>query len=318
MAYFLTATLTERDSVHFQVREFLKFVTRSRTRAAGTAVLGLLLPPFGFVAAGMVGLVTLKYGVADGALILAASVAVSSAVMLLVLHSADAALLFAVSMGLPILFLAAILRTTASQGAALASAGLLGGSVIAAVHLLTADPVAWWRGVLETFLIDRMQRGAAPDPATVESLRAVTEKLAPLMTGAPTGIAVGAMVLLFLARWGHAVLDNPGGFGKEFRALRLDRRVAVAALVLGLSAIFFRGFASGLLPELFNLVVALYVIQGIAVAHALVKHRQASSGWLVAMYILVVLMPPLAMILLSVTGFSDTWLNYRARYGAQT
>lgn len=300
------------------MREFLKFVTRSRTHAAGTAVLGLLLPPFGFVAAAVVGLVTLKHGVADGALILAASVAVSSAVMLLVLPSADAAFLFAVSMGLPVLALATVLRYTGSQGSALACAGLLGGSAIAAVHLFTASPVAWWRGVLETFLVDRIQDGSAPDPAAVESLRGVAEKLAPLMTGAPTGIAIGTMVLLFLARWGHAVLDNPGGFGKEFRALRLDRRVALVSVLVGLSAIFFGGFASGLLPELFNLVVALYVLQGIAVAHALVKHRQASSGWLAAMYILVVLMPPLAMIVLSVTGFSDTWLDYRSRYGAHS
>lgn len=300
------------------MREFLKFVTRSRTHAAGTAALGLLLPPFGFVAAGTVGLVTLKYGVADGALILAASVAVSSAVMLVVLHSADAAILFAVSMGLPVLLLATVLRYTGSQGAALEAAGVLGGAVIAAVHLLTADPVAWWRGLLEFFLVERIQRGSAPDPATVESLREMAERLAPLMSGAPTGIAIGATVLLFLARWGHAVLDNPGGFGQEFRALRLDRRAAYAAVALGLSAMFFRGFASGLLPELFNLVVALYVLQGIAVAHALVRHYQASSGWLVGMYVLVVLMPPLAMILLSVTGFSDTWLDYRSRYGAQS
>ena len=299
------------------MREFLKFVTRSRIHAAATAVLALLLPPFGFVAAAMVGLVTLKYGIADGALILAASVAVSSALMLVALHSADAAILFAVSMGLPVLLLAAVLRYTSSQGAALASAGLIGGCVIAAIHLLTADPVAWWRRMLEIVLVERMQSGDAPNPATAESLRQVVESLAPHMPGAPTGIAIGAMVLLFLARWGHAVLDNPGGFGKEFRALRMDRRVAFAAIALGLGAVFLRGFASGLLPELFNLVVALYVVQGIAVAHAVVKQRRASGGWLAGMYLLLAL-PPLSGILmigLSVAGFSDAWLDYRARYG---
>ncbi len=300
------------------MREVLKFLTRSRTRAAGTAVLGLLLPPFGFVAAGMVGLVTLKYGVADGALILAASAAVSSAVMLLVLQSADAAVLFSVTMGLPILLLATVLRYTASQGAALATAGVLGGTIIAGIHLFSDNPVAWWRGVLDSILVERVQRGGAADPATVESLREISEKLAPLMTGAPTGIAVGTMVILFLSRWGHAVLDNPGGFGKEFRALRLDSRVAYLCIALGLGAIFFSGLASGLLPELFNLLAALYVLQGIAVAHALVNHHRASRGWLVAMYLMVVLMPPLAMIVLSVAGFSDTWLDYRRRYGAQT
>jgi hypothetical protein len=149
-------------------------------------------------------------------------------------------------------------------------------------------------------------------------LNDLIETLAPLMKGAPTGIAIGAMVLLLVARWGHSVLDNPGGFGKEFRALRLDRRVAFATVALGLGALFFGGFASGLLPQLFNLVVALYVVQGIAVAHALVTHRRASFNWLVAMYMLIVLLPPLGMMLLSVTGFSDTWLDYRARYSGHT
>ncbi len=300
------------------MRNFLKFVTRSRIHAAGTAALGLLLPPFGFVAAGIVGVVTLKYGVADGALVLAASVAVSSAIMLVLFQSADPAIIFAVSMGVPILLLAAVLRYTNSQGAALAAAGSLGAAAIATVHLLTADPVAWWRGVLESFLVDRLQLGRTPDPAVVESLREMAEKLAPLMSGAPTGIAIGSMLLLLLARWGHAVLDNPGGFGKEFRALKLDKRFAYAAVLLGLSAIIFSEFASGLLPELFNLLVVLFVLQGIAIAHALVKHHRASSGWIFGMYIMVVLAPPLAMILLSVTGFSDTWLNYRGRFGAQT
>ena len=296
---------------------FLKFITRSRIHAAGTAVLGLLLPPFGFVAAAIVGLVTLKYGVADGLLILAASVAVSSALMLIVFQSADPALLFALSMGVPVLLLAAVLRYTASQGAALTAAGVLGGTFIAGVHLLASDPVAWWRSVLESFLVERLQRGTEPDPAMVESLREMADKLAPLMTGAPVGIAVGAMIILFLSRWGHAVVDNPGGFGKEFRSLRLDKRVAYLSVALGVCAMFFGGFANGLLPELFTLMIVLYVLQGVAVAHALVKQRRSSSGWLAAMYILLVLMPPLAMILLSVAGFSDTWLDYRTRYGAQ-
>lgn len=296
----------------------LKFIVRSRIHAGGTAAVSLVLPPFGFVAAGVVGLVTLKYGAADGALILASSVALSSGVMLLVFQSADPALLFALSMGLPVLILAVVLRYTVDQGAALAAAGVLGGLVITAVHLLTADPVAWWRGVLEKFLVERLQRGGSPDPAAVESLSRIAEKLAPLMTGAPAGVAIGALLLLFLARWSHAVLDNPGGFGKEFRALRLDHRVAYATIAITLAALLFARAAGGLMPELFHLVVALYVVQGVAVVHALVTHRQASNTWLVLMYLLLVLVPPLAMIVLSAAGFSDTWIDYRARYAGQS
>lgn len=300
------------------MREFLKLITRSRVHAAGTAVLSLLLPPFGFVAAALVGLVTLKYGIADGALILAASVAVSSAIMMLAFQSADPALLFAVSMGLPVLLLAAVLQYTNSQGTSLATAGVLGGVALAAVHLLTANPVAWWRGVLEALVFDRQIAGQVTDPAAVESLREAVDKLAPLMAEAPAGIAIGAVLVLFLSRWAHAVLDNPGGFGKEFRALRLDKRVAYVALGLVAGAIIFGQAASGLLPRLLDLVIALYVVQGVAVAHALVNHRRASKTWLVTLYLVLVLAPPLAIIVLSVAGFSDTWVDYRARFGAGT
>lgn len=295
----------------------LKFITRSRIHATGSAALGLLIPPFGFVAAGIIGLTTLRYGIADGALILAASLAVSSGILLVALQSADAALVFALTMGLPVYLLAVVLRYTASQGMALAAAGVLSGSAIAVLHLLSSDPAGWWRWALTKLLVERMHRaGPPPDPAATAPLQELIDKLAPLMTGAPIGIAVGAMMLLFLARWGHSVLDNPGGFGKEFRALKLDRRVAYLGIALAAGAMFFGELAHGMLPELFNLVIALYVVQGAAVVHSLVKQRQASTGWLAAMYLLLMLAPPLAMVVLSVTGFSDAWMDYRARAGA--
>ncbi|HEY5701611.1 MAG TPA: hypothetical protein VIT83_05940, partial [Gammaproteobacteria bacterium] len=261
----------------------LKFVTRSRLHASASAAISLLVPPFGFVAAGIIGLVTLRYGIADGALILAASLAVSSGVMLIAVQSADAALIFALTMGAPVFLLAIVLRYSSSQGMALAAAGALGGSAILLLHLVSSDPVGWWRWALTKLLVERMHRaGPPPDPAALAPLQELIDKLAPLMTGAPVGIAVGAMILLFLARWGHSVLDNPGGFGKEFRALRLDRRMAYVGIVLALGATFYGAAAHGLLAQLFNLLIALYVVQGVAVVHSLVKQREASTGWLVA------------------------------------
>lgn len=306
----------DRLPVLSPVQGFLKLVTRSRTNAVGMAALMILLPPFGFVAAGVIGLVTLKFGIADGALILAASLAVSAGVMLIAFQSADPAILFAMTMGLPVFLLAMVLRYTASQGVTLASAGVLGCVGIGAVHLFTADPVAWWRGLLETLVVERMQRGRAPmDAKTLDSLNELVDFFTPLMAGAPAGIAIGAMLLLFLARWGHALLENPGGFGKEFRALKLDRRVAYVGIGIGVGAIFIENFAHGLLPAMFNMVIALYVVQGAAIAHALVNQQRAASGWLVTMYLLLV-MPitsVLMLILLSVMGFSDTWVDYRQR-----
>ena len=51
----------------------VRFMVRSRTHAIATAVIGMLLPPFSFVTGGIIGLTVLRYGLADGALVLAVS-----------------------------------------------------------------------------------------------------------------------------------------------------------------------------------------------------------------------------------------------------
>ena len=65
---------------------------------------------------------------------------------------------------------------------------------------------------------------------------------------------------------------------------------------------------------LFQLALVLYVIQGIALVHALIAHRKAALGWLVTMYVSLMLLWPVAMVALAVAGFSDTWVDYRARW----
>ena len=47
----------------------------------------------------------------------------------------------------------------------------------------------------------------------------------------------GLMLTLVLARWWHAVLDNPGGFGREFRALRVGRTPLVVSAAVAAQAI---------------------------------------------------------------------------------
>jgi len=77
-----------------------------------------------------------------------------------------------------------------------------------------------------------------------------------------------------------------------------------------------RSLHTDLSPELFQLVVVMYTFQGIAMVHGLVAARAASAGWLVTMYLVLILLPPTAVIALSAAGFSDTWVDYRRRWGA--
>jgi Predicted membrane protein (DUF2232) len=290
---------------------------RSRVHAISVAVIGMLLPPFSFVTGGIIGVAVLRYGLADGALVLAVSMAVSTLAMGLALGTYQPVVIFVLFTGLPILLLAQVLRQTDSQGTTLTAAGALGALVLVGIHLLTADPVVWWRAKLERFVAQPI-REANPDlaPEMLKQLDQAMQGMSMLMLSLPAATVVGAMLILWLARWMHATLDNPGGFGKEFRALRMDQRVAFAGVALALLAIFAGNFAGGLFRGLLVLVIVVYTIQGIALVHAVVHKRGASVAWLVAVYAGIVIMPPAAILGLALTGFSDAWFDFRRRWGA--
>lgn len=152
-----------------------------------------------------------------------------------------------------------------------------------------------------------------------EQLSALIHTLAPIMTGlVVAGTVLGLALTLFLARWWHALVDNPGGFGREFRALRLDRRFAPVAVLIVLVALLANALTGGLAGELALVVVVLYMLQGLAVIHAIVNMRGASVGWLVGVYLLLFLLPPQVMMLLALIGFTDMWMNLRARAGRRS
>lgn len=295
----------------------MRFIVRSRTHAMSLAVIGMLVPPFSFVTGGIIGLTALRYGLADGALVLAVSMALSTLAMGLLLGTYQPVVIFILFTGLPVLFLAQVLRRTDSQGITLAAAGAMGAVVLAGIHLLTADPVAWWRAKLEHYVAQPI-RQANPDlqPEMLEQLDQAMEGMSTLMLSLPAATVVGAMLILWLARWMHATLDNPGGFGKEFRALRMDRRVAYVTVALALLAILAGNFAGGLFRGMLVLVIIMYTIQGIALVHAVVHKRSGSAAWLVAVYAGLVILPPAAILGLALTGFSDTWFDFRRRWGA--
>ena len=288
---------------------FLRFVTRSRHHAVGVSALSLLVPPFSFVAGAVIGLATLRYGMGEGALVLAGSALVFAAAMWGLAGSIAPAVLFVAVTGLPALALCALLRATSSQGFVLAAAALAAGAWIVALYLAVADPVAWWVESLKTFFAARTGGGAG-----TPEIEELAEFLAPVLTGFPIAVMVTSILVVFLARWSHAALDNPGGFGREFRALRLGRRFAAGAGVVVVVALFAASREAGMGHDLAMLIVAAYAIQGIALVHGLVALRGGARGWIVAMYASLLLVTPITVLALSVAGFSDTWFDYRARF----
>ena len=185
---------------------FLRFVTRSRYHAVGVSALSLLMPPFSFVAAAIIGLATLRYGAGEGAVVLAGSAVLFALAMWGFAMSAAPVVVFVAVTGLPALALCALLRATSSQSLVLAAAALAAGASIIALYLLVADPVAWWTALVRDFLAARGD-GVGVDP---QSLDPLVELLAPMITGLPAAVVVTSMAAVFLARWGSCGARQSG------------------------------------------------------------------------------------------------------------
>jgi len=275
------------------------------------AMLGLLLPPLGYISAAAVALVTLRLGLAEAAKVVGGSIVATAVLGGLLLGNPMAPLAFLLVLWLPLVVTAWSLRRTADLARSLLLAGLFGVMVVFGFHAGVDDPAGWWRELLY-----RMVEQTTAEQQEV--LRPLLDDMAGLMTGMVAAAATfGVALSLFLARWWQAALYNPGGFRSEFHALRLGRAATGVTLVLLLAAwMQLPGLA--MLTDLLPLALLLHLLQGVALVHGLVARTGANVGWLVAMYVMLLL--PMVMtqiaLTLAVAGMVDNWMDFRTRLAA--
>lgn len=296
----------------------MRFLANSIMRGPMMAVLvvsvaalsGLLFPPLGYLSAAGTGLVTLRLGLAATARVLTGAVLFTGLAGAVLLGNPLLPLGFLLALWLPMVVVAWSLRRTANLARSLHLAALFGLMVVLGFHFYVDDATAWWTEFLGKLFAE------APAGQQAVLLPALNE-IAGLMTGmVGAATALGLMLSLLLARWWQAMLYNPGGFREEFHALRMGQ-VTAGLLVLLLVAIGLQGAGTGLLRDVLPLMLLLLMWQGLALLHALIALRGMRQGWLVAVYVLL-LLPMLTLqmvILLAMAGGVDNWVNFRARAG---
>jgi hypothetical protein len=297
---------------------FAAFVMRGPAHAGAVATAGLLaglvVPPFAWLSSVVLALVALRLGAAALLRVALPSLAAVALAGWIVWDRPGALFLAGLAAWVPVVIVALVLRWRVRLDDALLAACALGWVVVLAVRLAVADPVAAWHGLLlEAFPPERL---AADMQVSAEALRQVIERMAPLMTGVlAASVVFGTITGLLLARWWQAVLYNPGGFQREFHALRLGRVAAAVTAVVCAGAI-----ASGvaLLEALALTLVALYVFQGLAVVHGVVAARGMATGWLTGLYLLGIILPPQVMTGLTLVGIVDAWADFRRGAAAQS
>jgi len=194
------------------------------------------------------------------------------------------------------------------------SVTLVACALVLLVHLLLGDPT----GVLMP-LVDHVR------PALEETARTLSEmgvQRTPEEIGEATArvawataawmVLLHTMLAMFLGLWAFGSLREPGLFGSQFRAMKLGRFVAwvaVAALGVSLMSQWLTGSAWQPAEDVLFVLACAFLLQALAVVHALRDAQVIGPALLVLTYVAVVLLP-MAVVGL---GFADSWVRLRER-----
>ena len=202
----------------------------------------------------------------------------------------------------PVLLLAVLLVTTRSLtlttqvSVILAVAGLLG------FHVVVADPVAFWEPVLVTM----------GELARQSGLELNTELLnAELMTVSTTlafWILPTAAMLL-----GYGLYRKLPGETRSyglFRDLSFGKVIAVALAIVSLLAF---AIDSSVLQGVAAVLFVAFCVQGVALVHWMHAQEMLPLGVVISMYILLPLLQVLLVTVLAVFGYMDAWFEFRRR-----
>lgn len=147
----------------------------------------------------------------------------------------------------------------------------------------------------------------------------VLVQLQPLVEPMISGVLAALHALVFilcllLGRFWQSTFYNPGGFGTEFKQLRLP-------LVFSLPVILVLLSASQLAPELAGIMPVFTIplmIAGLALFHGLVSITKASPTWMVVIYIGLFVLGPYMYTLLIFVALLDSSFNFRERLKKDT
>lgn len=273
------------------MRAVAEFIMRGRMQATLVVVGSAALPLLFWLCAASGSLVLLRRGMSD-----AFGILVWALLPALVWWFLGDPSILLIMLGT--LVLAQILRLTGSWTNTLLASVVLGGMFALILAATSVELIE----VLADTVRKVLQQFADEGEMSAEQLASLHESLTPAVTGLlASSLQVVCLLCLVLARYWQAALYNLGGFGREFRAVRLKWPVALALLLgflvmpkLGVQAAIFAPICT--VPLLFA---------GLALGHGLIEMKRLSSFWLIGMYIAVLMLGNLICLLAVVDGLFD-------------
>ena len=269
----------------------------------------LILPPFNYLASGVIALTTLRMGPKEGAKIVAATLLIFTLLAGLMLKQIYISGLFLLSSWLPVFGISLALGYTRSLAAALLAAGGLGIMLVLAMHSVVAEPVLWWQEMIEPFMAMFAKEPNWLNEADTQLLIvSLSEMMTSLMAA---GFSINIILSLLIGRAWQAKLYNEGGFASEFYQFKLGQSAAILTIVMMVIAISPIGQSLLVLKDCLPIMLLMFTLQGLSVVHSIVKTRQKHRFWLIVVYVLLVVKMPQMLVLLAMIGVLEQWFNFR-------
>ena len=283
------------------MRKLAELAMKGPKQALFLAVLFACIPMVSWLSAAIVSLVILRRGVDHGLKVL------MWALLPAIVWAAFGQ--FSVVIGLiATTLLACVLRQTVSWQSTLLAVVPTGAIIAFGMYQFAPQTIEFMSNAVIGLL-----EGSLPKAGN-ETLVNRLESIRPIMeygvAGAMAWVHSSFSVLsLMLARSWQSGLYNPGGFGDEFRQIRLTAGVAITLLALTVmgSAI------SPILTVLLPIASLPLFFSGMAMMHGLVKIGRMSSFWLIGIYVLLITLTQLAYPVMVLIACLDSLFDFRKR-----
>ena len=287
-----------------KLRTWAEALLQRPSYAAGFALLCTILPLTEWVAWSWLVLTQLRYGPRYSVLVLAA---ISLGVMILIgmLNGMwEIALVHIALLAVPVWIFSIVLRTSVSLNFT---------TQVIAITVLVALFLAGLAGlndpaVVAGFLESRLGQLIEADPTFTQTIESFAQFFVLYWAAA---LFWSYLFSLFIGRWWQAALDNPGGFKREFHALRLNYLVGGGALVLILLS--FWAPENTVVVAASILAASALTVAGLGLVHFYVQSKQWSNWVLVGVYLSVFLLSPFVVPLLVMFAAIDSAADLRKR-----
>jgi len=271
----------------------------------GFSILAYIMPLSAIISAAAVVLITLYATPKNGLLITASCIALLAAVSYLLFKNAELGAYTAMLQLLPSLILGSVLFTTRSLSFSIQTAALLGVLAFISVSFLVPNIQQYWIEALTDILDKTLATHGLDEDQQVQLIQVSAQFM--------TGVFIALVTLihsttLLIGNWWHNLVTTAKQ-GNEFHQLRLGKVLAFAAIILGIVVTVTNSI---FVAQILGIVAILFLLQGLAILHAIAGSMSKGRFWLIVTYGILIFMPQ-AGLLVIMTGLMDTFIDIRRR-----